>query len=79
MLMIFWDPSYGKNQPAVYLSKCFLKAENSMMGRAYMGSAEREIFWGSCKFLQAHKKVCNENETKERKSDARVKMLFMEA
>ena len=31
-------------------------------------------FWGSHKLLQAHKKVCNENET----IDMHIKMLLME-
>ena len=36
-------------------------------------------FRGSRQLLQAHEKVCDENETKKQeKNDARVKMLFME-
>ena len=40
---------------------------------------EEKNFRGSRKLLQAHEKVCDENETKKQeKNDARVQMLFME-
>ena len=39
----------------------------------------KKYFQGSCKLLQAHEKVCDENETKkQRKNDAHIKMLLIE-
>ena len=39
---------------------------------------EEKNFWGSRKLPQAHKKVCDENETKKQeKNDARIKIIFM--
>ena len=45
-----------------------------------MNAQKEKIFQGSRKLLQAHEKVCNENESRIiiRKKDAHVKILFME-
>ena len=46
-----------------------------------VNAQKEKSFRGSRKLLQAHEKVCDENETKKqrkRKNDAHVKMLFME-
>ena len=39
---------------------------------------EEKNFRGSRKLPQPHEKVCDENETKKQKNDARVKIIFME-
>ena len=38
----------------------------------------KKNFRGSRKLLHAHEKVCDENETKKKKNDARVKMFLVE-
>ena len=43
-----------------------------------VNAQKEKIFRGSHRLPQAHEKVCDENESRIRKKDARVKMLFME-
>ena len=43
-----------------------------------VNAQKEKIYRGSRKLLQAHEKVCNENQSRIRKNDAHVKMLFME-
>ena len=42
-----------------------------------VNALKEKIFWGSRKLLQAHIKVCNENEERNKKNDARIKMFLM--
>ena len=44
-----------------------------------VNAQKEKNFWGSRKLPQAHKKVCNENETKKQeKNDVRIKIIVME-
>ena len=42
-----------------------------------VNAQKQKIFRGSSKLPQAHEKVCDENESRIRKNDTRVKVLFM--
>ena len=43
-----------------------------------VNAQKEKIFRGSCNLPQAHEKVCDENESRIRKNNARIKVLFME-